>query len=125
MLRFALGILSLLVAFAVPPGLLSRCLHGVMVPLEASCDHCCISEPRYVRIYIYMHRREECIEMHIEEHISMHPDSHNFKNSLDVLCPLTSFFLFLLIFMLRQRSAEGTAINKHLIVEELSWELGC
>jgi hypothetical protein len=30
-----------------------------------------------------------------------------------------------LIFMLRQRSAEGTAINKHLIVEELSWELGC
>jgi hypothetical protein len=78
-----------------------------------------------VRIYIYMHRREECIEMHIEEHISMHPDSHNFKNSLDVLCPLTSFFLFLLIFMLRQRSAEGTAINKHLIVEELSWELGC
>ena len=63
--------------------------------------------------------------MHIEEHISMHLDSHLFLNSLDVLCPLTSFFLFLLIFMLRHRSAEGTAINKHIIAEELSWEFGC
>ncbi len=27
--------------------------------------------------------------------------------------------------MLRHRGAEGTAINKHIIVGGLSWELGC